>query len=133
MWILATEDTDVPRRRKTNAPVDEKLIGGRLRELRKRRGKTQVEIAAALGVNQSLISQYERGETRLHGALVVAYARALRTTSDKILGLEKIEDDGVLKDRRFLRRLQKIDQLPKRRQQALLKSLDMLLRGAGVG
>jgi len=122
----------MPRRRKTNAPVDEKLIGGRLRELRKRRGKTQVEVAAALGINQSLISQYERGETRLHGALVAAFARALRTTSDEILGLEEIEEDGVLKDRRFLRRLQKIDQLSKRRQQALLKSLDMLLKGAGV-
>jgi len=122
----------MPRRRRANAPVDEKLIGRRLRELRKRRGKTQVEIAAALGVNQSLVSQYERGETRLHGALVAAFARALRTTSDEILGLEKIPEDGVLKDRRFLRRLQKIDQLSKRRKQALLKSLDMLLKGAGV-
>jgi transcriptional regulator with XRE-family HTH domain len=122
----------VPRRRKANALVDEKLIGRQLRELRKRRGKTQVEIAAALGINQSLVSQYERGETRLHGALVAAFAKALRTTSDQILGLEKIEEDGVLKDRRFLRRLQKIDQLSKRRQQALLKSLDMLLKGAGV-
>lgn len=122
----------MPRRRKPNAPVDEKLIGRRLRELRKRRGKTQVEIAAALGVNQSLVSQYERGETRLHGALVAAFARALRTSSDQILGLDKLEDDGVLKDRRFLRRLQKIDHLSKRRQQALLKSLDMLLKGAGV-
>ena len=122
----------MPRRRKPNGPLDEKLIGRRLRELRKRRGKTQVEIAAILGVNQSLVSQYERGETRLHGALVAAFARALRTTSDEILGLEKIEDDGVLKDRRFLRRLQKVDQLSKRRQQALLKSLDMLLKGAGV-
>jgi len=122
----------MPGRRKARAPVDEKQIGKRLRELRKRRGKTQVEIAAALGINQSLVSQYERGETRLHGALVAAYARALRTTSDQILGLEKIEEDGILRDRRFLRRLQKIDQLSKRRKQALLKSLDMLLKGAGV-
>ncbi len=122
----------MPRRRQTNAPVDEKLIGRRLRELRKRRGKTQVEIAAALGINQSLVSQYERGEIRLHGTLVAAFAKALRTTSDQILGLEKLEEDGVLKDRRFLRRLQKIDQLSKRRQQTLLKSLDMLFKGAGV-
>lgn len=122
----------MPGRRKVRAPVDEKQIGKRLRELRKRRGKTQVEIAAALGINQSLVSQYERGETRLHGALVAAYARALRTTSDQILGLEKIEEDGILRDRRFLRRLQKVDQLSKRRKQALLKSLDMLLKGAGV-
>lgn len=122
----------MPRRRKVKVAVDEKEIGGRLRELRKRRGKTQVEIADALGINQSLVSQYERGETRLHAALVAAYARALRTTADQILGLEKIPEDGVLKDRRFLRRLQKIDQLSKRRKQALLKSLDMLLKGAGV-
>lgn len=122
----------MPRQRRPNAPVDEKTIGKRLRELRKRRGKTQVEIAATLGINQSLVSQYERGETRLHGALVAAFARALRTTSDEILGLGKVTEDGVLQDRRFLRRLQKIEQLPKRRQQALLKSLDMLLKGAGV-
>lgn len=122
----------MPRTRRPLTPVDEKLIGARLRELRKRRGLTQVEIAQALGLNQSLVSQYERGELRLHGALVAAFATVLKTTADQILGLERVEDESVLKDRRFLRRIQKIDQLSDRRKQALLKSLDMLLRGAGV-
>jgi transcriptional regulator with XRE-family HTH domain len=115
-----------------NAAVDEKVIGRRLRDLRKRHGKSQAEVAAALGINQSLVSQYERGETRIHGGLVAALARVLQTSADEILGLEAIDDDGLLKDRRFLRRLQKIDQLSKRRKQALLKSLDLLLKGAGV-
>jgi transcriptional regulator with XRE-family HTH domain len=114
------------------APVNEKTIAHRLRELRKRRGKTQVELAATLGIDQTLVSAYERGAVRMHGAIVAAFAKALRTSSDQLLGLEKIEQDGVLRDRRFIRRLEKIDQLPKRRKQALLKSLDMLLKGAGV-
>ena len=122
----------MPRIRKPVAPVDETLIGRRLRELRKRRGLSQVEVAQALGLNRSLISQYERGELRLHGALVAAFARVLKTSADQLLGLEKLEEESVLQDRRFLRRLQKIDHLPDRRKQALLKSLDMLLKGAGV-
>lgn len=122
----------MPRRRKPLAPVDEKLIGGRLKELRNQRGLTQVEIAEKLGVNQSLVSQYERGELRLHGTLLAAFATILKVSADQILGLEKAEQEGLLRDRRFLRRIQKIDQLSKRHKQALLKSLDMLLKGAGV-
>jgi hypothetical protein len=63
---------------------------------------------------------------------VAAFAKVLRVSADEILGLESIEDDGLLKDRRFLRRIQKIDRLSKRDKQALLKNLDMFLRGAGV-
>jgi transcriptional regulator with XRE-family HTH domain len=123
----------LPRRRKPLAPVNEELIGRRLRELRNQQGLTQVEIAEKLGLNQSLVSQYERGEVRLHGTLLAALATVLKCSSDQILGLERIEENGLLRDRRFLRRIQKIDQLSKRRKQALLKSLDMLLKGAAVG
>ena len=123
----------MPRRRKPIGPVDEKLIGRRLQDLRKQRGLTQVELAEKLGINQSLVSQYERGELRLHGALVAAFATVFAVSSDQVLGLERAEDQGgLLRDRRFLRRIQKIDQLSKRHKQALLKSLDMLLKGAGV-
>jgi transcriptional regulator with XRE-family HTH domain len=122
----------VPRRRRYKTPVDEKQIGRRLQEIRKRRGLTQVELAEKLGINQSLVSQYERGALRLHGALVAAFAKALRVSADQILGLEKTDRDGLPKDRRFLRRLQKIETLSRRDKQALLKNLDMFLRGAGV-
>lgn len=121
----------MPRWSTPRTPVDEKLIGRRLQELRKQQGFTQVEIARRLGINQSLVSQYERGDLRLHGTLVAALATILKASTDQLLGLKPVETDGLLKDRRFLRRLQKIDELPKRRKQALLKSLDMLLKGAG--
>jgi len=43
-----------------------------------------------------------------------------------------LDDDGVLRDRRFLRRIQKIDKLSRRDKQAFLKNLDMFFRSAGV-
>lgn len=123
----------MPRRRKHRpplAPIDEKQIGQRLKELRQRRGVTQVELAQELGITQGVVSEYERGEVRLHAVLLAAFAKALKTSPNRILGFEKIEEDGASKDRRFLRRLQRIDVLSKAEKQAVLKTLDLLLRNS---
>jgi transcriptional regulator with XRE-family HTH domain len=123
----------VPRRRKDIAPSDEKLIGRRLRELRLRQGLTQAEVAGKVGLNQPLVSQYERGDVRLHGALVARFAKALKASADEILGIDHGNgDDGAPQDRRFVRRLQKIETLPDRSKQVLLKTIDTFLKGSGV-
>lgn len=116
------------------SPVDEKTIGRRLRELRDQHGMTQVQLAQAVGVEQSLVSDYERGVVRMHGALVAAFAKALKVSADEILGLQEVKSrgNGLLKDRRFARRLQLIDQLSRRQKDALLTTLDTFLKGAGL-
>lgn len=117
----------MPAKPSYSVPVDAKTIGKRLSELRKSRGLTQVEIAKQLGMTQALVSDYERGKLRLHGGLVVAFAKALRVSADQILGLKQTNGQGFLKDRRFLRRLQKIDKLSKRDKQSLLGTIDAFL------
>jgi transcriptional regulator with XRE-family HTH domain len=122
----------LPRRRKQGppAPIDDKEIGQRLKRIRLQRGLTQVEIAEKLGITQGVVSEYERGAVRLHGALLAAFAKALKASPNEILGFEKLQDDSILKDRSFLRRLQRIDTLSKGEKQAVLKTLDLLLRNA---
>jgi transcriptional regulator with XRE-family HTH domain len=110
--------------------VDEKAIGRRLSEIRKRRGKTQTDVAAELGVDQSLISAYERGAVRPNAPILAGLAIFLRTSSDQILGLKELEQDGLFKDRRFIRRMERIEKLPKRAKQALIKTIDTYLDGA---
>ena len=105
--------------------VDEKVFGRRLQEIRNRRGLTQLEVAERLGIHQSLVSQYERGYLRLHGALILKLAKILRTSPNEILGAEEPRENGL--DRRFLRRLQKVDQLSKRDKQILLATIDKFL------
>jgi transcriptional regulator with XRE-family HTH domain len=93
------------------------------------RGATQVEIADQLGMTQALVSDYERGKLRLHGGLIVAFAKALRVSSDEILGLKDTNGHGAFKDRRFLKRLERIDKLPRRDRQVLLVTIDKFLAG----
>jgi transcriptional regulator with XRE-family HTH domain len=120
----------VPRLGKYVAPVDEKTIAKRLRDLRKARGLTQSEIAAQLAIPQTLLSEYERGTVRLHGAMVAALAKTLHVTTDELLGLKPLKENGSFQDRRFFRRLQRIEQLPRRAKQTLLKTIDLYLQGA---
>jgi len=123
----------VPRTRKTyRSPVDEKTIGRRLRELRDRRGKTQTEIAEALQITQALVSEYERGTVRLHGALIAGFAKVLHASADEILGLQKLKENGAIKDRRLVRLVDQIQRLPRREKDALLKTIANYVKGSAA-
>lgn len=108
---------------------DDKSFGMRLQEIRKRRGLSQVEVAQKLGIHQSLISQYERGYLRLHGALLVRLAQVLKTTPDAILAVKQFapDGDGHTLDRRFVRRLQRLDKLSAHQKKILLGTIDAFL------
>lgn len=118
----------MPQRGRYKGPVDDKTIGKKLREIRTARGMTQAELAEELGINQSLISEYEQGSVRLHAPLVAGFAKALGASADEILGLDKAKRNGSLRGRRFLRRLRRIEELPAAQQQAVLKLLDGVLQ-----
>lgn len=111
-------------------PVPDKLsFGKHLQQIRKRRGLSQVELAQRLGIHQSLISQYERGYLRLHGALIVRLAAALEVTPDALLtapdAQDKSQEPAI--DRRFLRRLQKVGRLSAHDKKLLLGTIDAFL------
>jgi len=114
----------------TKRPGDHETIGQRLARLRRDRGLTQVELAEQIGVSQPVLSDYERGTLRLHGQLIVQLTRLLRVSADELLGLEPTKTNGPVKNRRLHRQLQQLEKLPRRDQQALLRTLDAFLRKA---
>jgi transcriptional regulator with XRE-family HTH domain len=101
--------------------------------MRKEKGMSQTEMANLLGVAQSIVSDYERGGLRLHGELIIKVAEILNASADEILGLDaengsaKQKAKGAVVNRRLLRRIQQIDSLPKRDQEALLRTIDAFL------
>lgn len=116
-------------RRGAHTPVGEDTqIGARLKEARLHRGTQQKALAAQLGMDQSVLSRYERGELRLPSSLLARIARALKVSSDELLGLKDLKRGAVVRDQRFLKRLQAIDTLPERQKDALLTTIDGLLR-----
>ncbi len=103
-------------------------IGQRLAQLRKEKGITQGELADILGLSQPMVSDYERGELRLHGELIVEITTLLGISADQLLGIKATsQKNGEFKNRRLSRRLQAIDQLPKRDQDALFRTIDAFI------
>ena len=108
---------------------DDQAFGTRLQEIRKRRQLSQAEVGQRLGIHPSLVSQYERGYLRLHGALLVRIAVVLKTTPDEILAVKEMGSNGDERsiDRRFLRRLKKVDKLSAHEKKLLLGTIDAFL------
>jgi transcriptional regulator with XRE-family HTH domain len=122
----------MPRKSQLKLPpldLGSESLGERLARLRKQKGFTQVELAKQMGIIQSLISDYERDRLRPHPDMIARFAIALHVSADEILGLQptKKANGFVPKNRRLVRRLQMIDNLPRRDQEALLRTIDAFL------
>ena len=84
-------------------------------------------MAKLIGVSQPVVSDYEHGNLRLHGELLIVLAKILRVSVDEILGLDPMPLAKPVKDPRLHRRLKQIDRLPKRDREALLRTIDAFL------
>lgn len=122
-----------------NAPMSQDTairIGQRLAALRKERGLTQNELAEALAIKQSMVSDYERGALRLHGELILQIVQFFDVTADELLGLTEDRPatasppPRVTRNKLLLNRLQKILDLPKRDRDALMRTIDAFLAKA---
>ena len=60
-------------------------IGGRIAEMRKAKGMTQEQLAAALGVSAPAVSKWETGSSYPDITLLCPLARALGSNVDSLL------------------------------------------------
>ena len=108
-------------------------FGERLADLRKAMGLTQKQLGEKVGVSNRVIAYYE-GETDYPPAhLIEPLAKALKVSSDELLGLKRIKQQLNPEHAALWRRLKKIESLPKRDQKALLHYLDALVSKNGDG
>jgi transcriptional regulator with XRE-family HTH domain len=115
-------------RKRKETPAE--TVGQRIARLRHERGLTQTELAEMIGTIQTAISEYELDKVRVHSDVLVRLAQAFRVTADELLGLTGLPEGGTVKNRRLRKRLEEIDRLPKRDQQALLRTIDAFLQKA---
>lgn len=110
-------------------PIDfgDETLGQRLARVRKERGFTQVELAARTGLIQSLVSDYETDRLNLSAEMAVRFALALDVSTDALLHPQAKKTTGKMPNRKVLRRLELIESLPRRKQDALLTTIDAFL------
>lgn len=111
--------------------ASQETIGTRIARLRRDRGMTQAELARLLNVSQPVVSDYENDVINVSAETVGQLAVIFKASADEILGLEQpARTSTTIKNRRLYRQLQSIDKLPKRDQQALLRTIDAFLSKA---
>jgi transcriptional regulator with XRE-family HTH domain len=108
-------------------------IGARLRALRKERGMTQAELAAAVGTHFANISQVERGIRGLGIEQAMKLCAALGVSSERLLRPDApIAKPLPLRVSRLLRRFERVQELPAEDQRTLLRFLNSLLQSRGL-
>ncbi len=113
-----------------SAKTVNRALGRRLAHFRKQRGYSQQELARRVGAVQVVISDYERGKLRLSAEMALRFATALDIPIQELLQTGKLVpvDAAPKPSRRLLRRLEQIEHLPRRKQAALLTTIDTFLK-----
>jgi transcriptional regulator with XRE-family HTH domain len=114
--------------RSKNVSFSKKNMGERIRALRLEKGLTQVELGKRMGMTQSNVSEIERGIRGLTVRQLLQLSAILSTSTDTILlGSSSPENGTSSLSLRVLRRARRIQELPLRKQRALLETVDALI------
>jgi transcriptional regulator with XRE-family HTH domain len=118
------------KKERDSAKAWHRALGRRLAQLRKQRGLSQEELARRVGAIQVVISDYENGKSRLFAETAVRFAAALDVPVQELLQVSKpvAVEPAHRPSRRLLRRMEKIERLPRRKQMALLTTIDAFLQ-----
>lgn len=110
---------------------DLETLGHRIARLRREKGMTQTELAERLQVSQPVVSDYENDVIRLPADVVVQIAEILAASTDELLGMKtpatRSASTNSIKNRRLYRRMQEIEKLPRRDQEALLRTIEAFI------
>lgn len=102
-------------------------FGERLVKLRKEAGFTQQELGDEIGVSRRMIAYYESQSAHPPTHMLPAIAKALRLTTDELLGATPIKKQTRPGNSRLLRRLQQIEQLDASDKRQILQVIDAFI------
>jgi transcriptional regulator with XRE-family HTH domain len=123
-----------PRKKTTEDPhkAVNMALGKRLAHLRTLRGLSQRELAERVNVVQVVVSNYEVGKLRITAEMALRFAAALDVPVQELLHTDTPPEIVQQRkpSRKVLERLEQIQSLPRRKQDAILTTIDHFLRSA---
>lgn len=117
---------EMPRTKKSPPET----FGQRLARLRKARGFSQTELGQLVGLSQRMMTHYENQTSWPPGHLLPRLAEILGVSLDELMGVQSVPDAPTPRRSRLWRKLREIEKLPRRDQQALLRTIEAFLAKA---
>jgi transcriptional regulator with XRE-family HTH domain len=111
------------------AAKDETMtFGQRLAQLRKAKGFTQQELANEVGITRRMVAYYESQSQHPPTTQLPAIARALKLSTDELLGTIAVKQRAAReRDSRLERRLQQIEKLDAADKRQVLQLIDAFI------
>ena len=109
----------------------DKTFGRRLAAIRKARGLSQRDLAAKVGISNRMIAYYEAQTRRPPAAKLAALAKALKVSTDQLLGVRALNIQEP-RDSRLWKRLQVFNKLPPKAQRQAVEYIELLAKASGV-
>lgn len=120
-----------PKTKRTpRPPKDLAVMGQILKQIRQRRGLSQIEIGKRLGMPQRTISNYENAVSRIPSNLLPKFAAVLRATVAELLGQK--QTPGADKDREIWKFVNQVEALPPRDKRAVFRYVEALATAGGA-
>jgi transcriptional regulator with XRE-family HTH domain len=131
LCFMATKKPGPPKGQ-SHKDVKRSTFGGKLFEVRRRKGLTQKQLGEKIGVSKRVVAFYEGDTEGPPPDLLKKIADALGVTVSYLVGESPIKQVGVdLKPtvRRYVSKLQK---LPQKQQQTAFRIIDALAAESGI-
>jgi len=97
-------------------------FGERLAEARTKAGLSQAELAERMGINQRLITHWERRSVTLKPDQLTALAAALNVSADQLLGIKPARQSGPTG--RVRQVFDSVSKLPRRQQHKVIEFVE---------
>jgi transcriptional regulator with XRE-family HTH domain len=101
-------------------------FGQRLKNLRQARGFTQAELAKRIGCSQQIVEHYENRAKYPPIAMIPVIAKALRVSTDELLGVKPFKDEELAKNKKLMRRFCDVADLSLRAQRSVFHLINVL-------
>lgn len=102
-------------------------MGDNIKQLRKQKGLTQVDLAQKLGCTQGIITAYENNLKRPSVARIAQLAEALGVSTDELLGLKDIHTNAAPKSPKLWKKFEQLQTLPSDDKRMVFKMIDGLI------
>lgn len=118
----------MPGGRPTSKPAS--ALGSRIAQARALAGLSQTDLANKLGVEQYQVAYWERKSVSIKAEVLVELANALSVSTDFLLGRENGTGRGKGPVGKAQRVFEQVSQLPRSRQQHIVRVVEDLLKAS---
>lgn len=101
-------------------------FGQRLKKLRQARGLTQLELAKLVRGTQKMITHYENRAKFPPVSVIPKLAKALKVSTDELLGLKPCKDEDLAEVKNLMRRFKSVENLSLRDQRTIFSMINSL-------